>query len=407
MTMKKIHWLGLLLGLLLVQVGQSQSKEPLPGAYNIYYYLDLIKDKRVGLVANATSRIGETHLLDTLLRVGVRVKKVFSPEHGFRGKADAGEKVSDSIDTKTGVAIVSLYGSHRKPTSQDLQNIDVLVFDIQDVGVRFYTYISTLEYVMEAAFEQRIPLIVLDRPNPNIDYVDGPVLDKRFKSFVGMQPVPIVYGMTIGEYAYMLIGERWLSSIGQRKIRMYQTKQRPLPDFFVVPCLNYTRKSRYDLPVPPSPNLREMASIYWYPSTCLFEGTVLSEGRGTDHPFQIFGHPTLPDSLFSFIPKPNPGAKNSKCFYQTCYGWNLHSDAETAKQRVNKRIHLNYLLEAYQLFPGKDSFFLANNFFHKLAGQDQLMKQIKSGWTEARIRASWQPGLRTFGRIRKKYLIYP
>lgn len=407
MTMKKKNWLGLLAGLACVQITWSQSTLPIPGAHATLYYFSFLQGKRVGLVANATSRIGETHLLDTFLRAGLHVQKVFSPEHGFRGKADAGEKVNDSLDSKTGVQIVSLYGSHRKPTPQDLQDIDILVFDIQDVGVRFYTYISTLEYVMDAAFEQRIPLIVLDRPNPNGNYVDGPVLQSAFKSFVGMQPVPIVYGMTIGEYGYMLIGERWLTSTRQRKIQLDQTKQNPTPDFLVVPCQNYTHQSSYDLPVAPSPNLREMASIYWYPSTCLFEGTVLSEGRGTDHPFQIFGHPTLPDSLYAFIPKPNLGAKNSKCFYQTCYGWNLHSDAATAQQRVNQRIQLKYLLNAYRLFPGKDSFFLANNFFHKLAGQDRLMKQIKAGWSETRIRESWKPGLRRFMRIRKKYLLYP
>lgn len=405
--MKKKNWFGLLVGLTSLCTAVGQTEVPLPGAHQTDQYFPALRGKRVGLVANATSRIGETHLVDTFLRANISVTKIFSPEHGFRGKADAGEKVNDSLDIKTGVRIVSLYGSHRKPTAQDLQGIDVLVFDIQDVGVRFYTYISTLEYVMEAAFEQRIPLIVLDRPNPLGDYVDGPVLQPAFKSFVGMQPVPIVYGMTIGEYATMLIGERWLAPTKQRKIQTKRSAAHNLPEFSVVPCKNYTHQSIYHLPVPPSPNLREMASVYWYPSICLFEGTVLSEGRGTDHPFQIFGHPTLPDSLYAFVPKPNAGAKNSKCFFQTCYGWNLHSDAGTAKQRVNQRIQLTYIIEAYRLFPGKDSFFLANNFFHKLAGQDQLMKQIKSGWTEARIRASWQPGLRKFMRIRKKYLLYP
>jgi uncharacterized protein YbbC (DUF1343 family) len=345
-------------------------------------------------------------LVDTLLANKINVVKIFGPEHGFRGNADAGEHVNDGKDAKTGLPVISLYGSHKKPTAEDLKDVDVLVFDIQDVGVRFYTFISSLEYCLEACLEQKKTLLILDRPNPNGFYVDGPVLNSSFKSFDGMQPVPIVYGMTIGEYAMMLAGEHWLSQEANKQFDQLNLHHSISQMIKVIPCKNYTHTSKYELPVPPSPNLKNMQSIYLYPSTCFFEGTVLSEGRGTDFPFQIFGHPSLPDSLFTFTPQPNAGAKNSKCFYQKCYGWYVGGTKETVLKKTNGKIQLGYLLKAYQLFPGKDSFFLKNNFFNKLAGNDTLMKQVKAMCNETTIRKSWEPALSNFKKIRKKYLLY-
>jgi uncharacterized protein YbbC (DUF1343 family) len=406
--MSKLHAFILVL---FIGVGFQSIAQPaiIPAAERMETYLPLLKNKRVAVFANQTSMVKHTHLIDTLLSAGIKVVKIFSPEHGFRGKADAGEHVSDGRDSKTGLPIVSLYGDHKKPTADDLKNVDVILFDIQDVGVRFYTYISSLEYVLEAAVENHKPMLILDRPNPNGFYVDGPVLDKKFKSFIGMQPVPVVYGLTIGEYCLMLLGEKWLSakanSINSYNITTTATADTPF-HVQVIKCKNYTHKTKYQLPVNPSPNLREMQSIYLYPSTCFFEGTVLSEGRGTDKPFQIFGHPGLPSNLYAFTPTPNEGAKNSKCFYQQCYGWNLSGTEAAVLQAVNNRIQLKYILEAYKLFPGKDSFFLKNNFFHKLAGNDILMQQIKAGYTEAAIRKSWEPALSHFKKLRKKYLLY-
>jgi uncharacterized protein YbbC (DUF1343 family) len=384
---------------------QSKKLQELSGiqtaAEQTEAYLPLLQGKKVGIFANQTSVIKNTHLVDSLLLRGVIIKKIFGPEHGFRGKADAGEHVNNDIDSKTGIPIISLYGNHKKPTAEDLKDLDILVFDIQDVGVRFYTFISSLEYFIEAALENNIPLIILDRPNPNGFYVDGPVLDKKFKSFVGMQPVPVVYGLTLGEYALMLCGEKWLSDKANKN---YQPGENSL--IKIIPCKNYSHSSKYILPVNPSPNLKQMQSIYLYPSTCFFEGTILSEGRGTDYPFQIFGHPDLPDTLFSFTPKPNEGAKSSKCFNQKCYGWNLSGTTEQVIKSLDNKIQLKYLLDAYTVFPGKDSFFLKNNFFHKLAGNDVLMEQIKKGWSEEQIRKSWEPELSKYKAVRKKYLLY-
>jgi uncharacterized protein YbbC (DUF1343 family) len=374
------------------------QKDIRPGAANTSAYLNLLKGKRVGVFANQTSVVGNQHLIDVLTRNGVNLKKIFGPEHGFRGKADAGEHVDNNLDTKTGIPIISLYGDHKKPTAADVKDLDVMLFDIQDVGVRFYTFISSLQYFMETALEQHKQLIILDRPNPNGFYIDGPVLDTNFKSFVGMQPVPVVYGMTIGEYAKMIYGEKWISN------ESYKNKTLPI---IIIPCLNYTHLSKYELPVFPSPNLKEMQSIYIYPSTCFFEGTVISEGRGTEKPFQIFGHPLLPNNLYSFLPKPNEGAKSSKCFNQLCYGWNVSTSKENMLALLNQKIQLKYVIEAYRLFPDKDSFFLKNNFFNKLAGNDLLMSQIKNGISEVDIRKSWEPGLIKFRSIRKKYLLYP
>jgi uncharacterized protein YbbC (DUF1343 family) len=382
------------------------SQNILPGAENTQEYMPNLKGKKVAVFANQTSMVKSVHLVDTLLANKINVVKIFGPEHGFRGNADAGEHVNDGKDAKTGLPVISLYGSHKKPTAEDLKDVDVLVFDIQDVGVRFYTFISSLEYCLEACLEQKKTLLILDRPNPNGFYVDGPVLNSSFKSFVGMQPVPIVYGMTIGEYAMMLAGEHWLSQEANKQFDQLNLHHSISQMIKVIPCKNYTHTSKYELPVPPSPNLKNMQSIYLYPSTCFFEGTVLSEGRGTDFPFQIFGHPSLPDSLFTFTPQPNAGAKNSKCFYQKCYGWYVGGTKETVLKKTNGNIQLGYLLKAYQLFPGKDSFFLKNNFFNKLAGNDTLMKQVKAMCNETTIRKSWEPALSNFKKIRKKYLLY-
>jgi uncharacterized protein YbbC (DUF1343 family) len=388
--------------LLITAASFCQLTAPIiPGAERMELYLPLLKGKSVAIFANQTSMVKNTTLVDTLLSKGVKIVKIFGPEHGFRGDADAGEELGNGVDKKTGITIVSLYGNHKKPTPDDLKNVDVIIFDLQDVGVRYYTFIASLQYCLEAALENQKLFLLLDRPNPNGFYVDGPVLDPKFKSFVGMQPVPIVYGMTLGEYATMLIGEKLLSADANKNAAINITSC-----FTVIKCKNYDHNSKYILPVMPSPNLKEMQAIYIYPSTCFFEGTVLSEGRGTDKPFEIFGHPALPKTLYSFTPRPNAGAKNSKCFYQLCYGWNISGTTEKALKIVDGKIQLKYLLEAYKLFPGKDSFFLKTNFFNNLAGNDILMHQIKDGKTEAQIKQSWEPALRNFKKTRKKYLLY-
>ena len=380
------------------------SQEIKPGAYQTSEYLPQLKGKRIGLFANHTATIGNKHLVDTLVSLGMSITKAFGPEHGFRGTADAGEKVGDYKDAATGIPVISLYGKKRRPSADDLQDVDVMLFDIQDVGTRFYTYISSLEEFINSAIENNKPLIILDRPNPNGFYVDGPVLDTAYKSFVGMQPVPMVYGMTMGEYANMLIGENWA------KAAITASK---LPSITIIKNKNYTHKSKYILPVKPSPNLGTMASVYWYGSNCLFEGTVLSEGRGTDFPFAIFGHPSLPKTLYTFTPTSRDGAKEPKLKDQTCYGWNLAGTDKEVLQKVDGKIQLSYLLEAYKLFPEKEKFFITpksgkptDYFFNKLAGNDALQKQIIAGTSEKEIRASWAAGLNAFKKIRKKYLLY-
>lgn len=387
-----------------------------PAAERINIYLPLIKGKKVGIFANQTSLVGNTHLVDTLVKLGVDVKLIFGPEHGFRGTADAGETLGNYVDKKTGIPVISLYGSKKQPSAEDLKKIDILIFDIQDIGVRFYTYISSLEGFMNAAFENSKPLMILDRPNPNGFYVDGPVLERKYSSFIGMQPIPIVYGMTIAEYAFMIAGEKWLSSKANAKYDYYQTAENSKDTAFhfqVIKCTGYDHNSQYVLPVRPSPNLPSIQSIYLYPSTCLFEGTVLSEGRGTSRPFQVFGHPSLPKSLYSFTPNPNEGAKSSKLYGQVCYGWDLGGTPEETLQKIDGKIQLKWLLEAYRIFPGKDSFFILpksgkmeESFFNKLAGNNQLWQQIKAGKTEDEIKASWQPELNKFKEVRKKYLLY-
>lgn len=380
------------------------SQEIKPGAYQTTEYLPELKGKRIGLFANHTATIGNKHLVDTLVSLGMNITKAFGPEHGFRGTADAGEKVGDYKDAATGIPVISLYGKKRRPSADDLQDVDVMLFDIQDVGTRFYTYISSLEEFINSAIENNKPLIILDRPNPNGFYVDGPVLDTAYKSFVGMQPVPMVYGMTMGEYAKMLIGEKWA------KAAATATK---LPNITIIKNKNYTHKSKYVLPVKPSPNLGTMASVYWYGSNCLFEGTILSEGRGTDFPFAIFGHPSLPKTLYAFTPTIRDGAKEPKLKDQLCYGWNLTGTDKEVLQKVDGQIQLSYLLDAYKLFPEKEKFFITpksgkptDYFFNKLAGNDALQKQIIAGASEKEIRASWKKDIDAFKAIRKKYLLY-
>lgn len=387
---------------------RNPKSEIIVGAEKMNEYLPFLKGKNVAVFANQTSMVGHTHLVDTLQKLGINIKVIFGPEHGFRGVADAGEKVGNYIDEKTKIPVVSLYGSKRRPSAEDVKDVDVFIFDIQDVGTRFYTFISSMQEYMEAAIIYNIPMILLDRPNPNGFYVDGPVLDLKFKSFVGMQPVPIVYGMTLGEYAQMLLGEGWLSAEANAAYQKLKSERYMAgAKYFqlkVITCSNYTHKSKYILPVRPSPNLPEIQAVYLYPSTCLFEGTVLSEGRGTSTPFEVFGHPLLPHNLYSFVPKPNEGAKSSKHYYQTCYGWNLHGTPAQVLKEVDNHVQLKWLMEAYKLFPGKDSFFLKG--FNRLAGNDVLMQQIKDGKSEEEIRASWEPALSNFKKIRKKYLLY-
>ncbi len=387
----------------------AQQQAIIPGAERVEDYLHYLKGKSVAVFANPTSMVKNRHLVDTLVKRGVHIVKIFAPEHGFRGDADAGEHISDMKDPATGIPVISMYGDHKKPSALDLKDVDILVFDIQDVGVRFYTFISSLQYYLEAALENHKPLLLLDRPNPNGFFVDGPVLEPAFKSFVGMQPVPIVYGMTIGEYAMMLCGEKWLSS-SANAINAYNVSTTPTADtpfhFLVVKCKNYDHTQKYVLPVNPSPNLKEMQSIYLYPSTCFFEGTIISEGRGTDKPFQIFGHPCYPKNLYAFTPKPNAGAKSSKCFYQQCYGWNESGTVDEVLKKLDGKIQLKYFLTAYNNFPGKDSFFLANHFIDKLVGNSLFMQQVKKGLSEAEIRKTWEPALSNFKKIRKKYLLY-
>ncbi len=405
-----------------IKLTPTPPSKILPAAYSTQEYLPLLKNKRVGVFANHTATIGNTHLVDSLQKLGVNIVIAFGPEHGFRGTADAGEKIDNYIDKSTHIPVVSLYGKKRKPNAADLKDVDIMLFDIQDVGTRFYTFISSLQEFIESAIEFNKPLIILDRPNPNGFYVDGPVLDTAYKSFVGMQPIPIVYGLTIGEYATMLLGEKMLDWKYIRKeddiahlgnVLGFEEKRTNFK-LTVIKCKNYTHKSKYILPIKPSPNLPDMASIYWYASTCLFEGTVLSEGRGTDYPFCIFGHPTLPSNLYSFTPTSRDGAKEPKLKDKLCYGFNVHDTNEAVLEKINNKIQLSYLLDCYKLFPAKDSFFIVPkskiataNFFNKLAGTNTLMEQIKAEKTEAEIRKSWQPKLLAYKKTRKKYLLYP
>ena len=378
--MKKIT----LIFLLIATVSLAQNIKT--GAENFEKYLPLLKGKSVGIVTNQTSIVDQkTHLVDFLLSKNVKIKTIFAPDHGFRGPADAGEHLNDEIDAKTGLQIVSLYGKNSKPKPEQLQGIDIVVFDIQDVGSRFYTFISTLHIVMEACAENNIPIIVLDRPNPVGSIVDGPILEKEFASFVGMDAIPILHGMTFGEYAKMLNGEKWLENGVQCKLT-------------VIECKNYKREMPYHLPVKPSPNLPNDQSINLYASLCLFEGTNVSMGRGTETQFQIYGSPYLPKSDFVFTPKPNFGAKEPTYNGVLCYGEDL-----TQYPKLDK-IELKWLIKAYNTTSDKSRFF--NKFFTRLAGTKKLQEQIEAGVSEEEIRNSWKEGLENFKKMRAKYLIY-
>ena len=358
------------------------------GTENSESYLPLLKDKRVGIVTNQTGiLLKEKHLVDFLIEQNINLQKIYAPEHGFRGTADAGELIVDGKDTKTNLTIISLYGNNKKPKPEQLEGIDILVLDLQDVGARFYTYISSLHYVMEACAENNIPLLVLDRPNPNGTIIDGPILEKEHKSFVGMHEIPVLHGMTIGEYAKMINGEKWLKDSIQCDLK-------------VAPCLNYSHDMKYSLPVKPSPNLPNDQSINLYASLCFFEGTNVSLGRGTEKQFQIYGSPFLPESEFdfSFTPQPNFGAKDPVHNGKLCFGEDL-----TEIRKVH-RLELKWLLKAYENTIDKTIFF--NDFFTKLAGTKKLREQIEAGMTEKEIRKTWQEGLEQFKEVRKKYLIY-
>jgi uncharacterized protein YbbC (DUF1343 family) len=364
------------------------------GAESTHLYLKLLKGKNIAIVANQTSVIQKrterkknsvfTHLVDSLLSLKIKIKKVFAPEHGFRGKADAGEIIKNGFDRKTGLPIISLYGKNKKPSAVQLKGIDVVVFDIQDVGARFYTYISSLHYVMEACAETKIPVIILDRPNPNAQYIDGPILEMQHSSFVGMHKVPVVYGMTIGEYGKMINGEKWLKNGIQCDLK-------------VIPLKHYTHETSYSLPIKPSPNLPNDKSINLYPSLCFFEGTNVSAGRGTEMQFQIYGSPFLTKNIFSFTPQTNEGAKYPKYKNKICFGEDLRTS-----ENFNA-LDLSFLIKAYKQNSSKEFF---NKFFTKLAGTEKLQQQIEQGVSQKEIQKSWKKGLDTFKEVRSKYLIY-
>ena len=362
------------------------QKGLLVGADNYAAYLPKLKGKKIGIVTNQTGILSnKTHIVDFLLQKQIAVQKIYAPEHGLRGTADAGEHLVDGRDAKTGLSIISLYGDNKKPKPEQLAGIDIMVFDLQDVGARFYTYISSLHYIMEACAENHIPLIILDRPNPNVSIVDGPILEMEFNSFVGMHPIPLLHGMTIGEYAQMINGEKWLKN----KVQCTLT---------VIPCSTYNRKISYSLPIKPSPNLPNDQAVNLYASLCLFEGTNVSVGRGTEKQFQLYGSPYLPKSTFNFIPKPNIGAQNPVYNGILCYGEDL-----SQATKVN-RLELKWLIKAYERTMDKAKFF--NPFFTKLAGTKKLQQQIEAGITENKIRESWTNGLIEFKGMRSKYLIY-
>ena len=371
-------------------MSHAAKKEPIPGASQIELYRDMIEGKAIAVVANQTSMVGQTHLVDNLLSIGTDIRVIFAPEHGFRDMADAGKKIESGKDPKTGIALISLYGAHLKPTAADLNGIDIVIFDIQDVGARFYTYISTLNYVLESCAENNVKCIILDRPNPNGFYFDGNIPDTKYRSFVGMNPVPIVHGMTVGEYAQMLNGEGWL-------------KNGIKCDVKVIKCKNYTHKTFYELPVKPSPNLPNQNSVYLYPSICFFEGTRLSLGRGTPFPFQVYGSPELPDKGFSFTPESVPGATNPPLIGVKCFGIDLRN-ALTEKLVPKPELNLEWLISAYNDFPDKDKFF--TSYFDVLAGGPDLRMQIINGKSSKEIRASWRDDLAKFAKIREKYLLY-
>ncbi|BAU53414.1 exo-beta-N-acetylmuramidase NamZ family protein [Mucilaginibacter gotjawali] len=374
----------------------AKNKEIIPGADQTYLYIDYLKGKNIGMVINQTSVIGKTFTLsvDSLVALGISVKKIFGPEHGFRGNASNGAEINSTIDEATHIPVISLYGNkHYKPTPDDLEGIDLVIFDIQDVGARFYTYLSTLQYVMEACAENNVELMIFDRPNPNGFYTDGPVLDTAYRSFVGLNPIPIAHGLTIGEYAQMINGEGWLKNHVQCKLR-------------IIKVANYKHSNAYKLPVNPSPNLNTDKSVILYPSVCLFEGTTLSLGRGTMYPFLQIGHPTLVGKYtYSFKPVSIPGmSEDPPQKGKICYGIDLKA-YNTDFIRAGKALNLTWLIELYKAFPDKQHFF--NAYFTKLAGTEKLQQQIAAGESEKEIRKTWEPALSHYKMIRKKYLLYP
>ena len=384
------------LGLMQETEGNIQQASVIPGAEQLGLYVPMLKGKRVALVANHSSLVGDKHLLDTLLALDMDIRKIFVPEHGFRGDEADGAIINTETDQRTGVRIETLYGQKRKkPGAEQLADVDVIVFDLQDVGVRFYTYLSTLHYIMESAAENGKSVIVLDRPNPNGYYIDGPVLklEKAFVSFIGLHPVPIVYGMTIGEYARMINGEKWLANGVQCVLE-------------IIPLTHYNRNMAYRLPVPPSPNLHSPEAVLLYPSLALLEGTTVSLGRGTDHPFQCLGHPEYQSGSFSFTPEPRKSSTSPKWKGQVCHGADLRG-LPFEEIAGWKKINLSFLTGMYDALHEKTSFFREDGYFTKLAGTDELEIALKMGWTEQQIRASWQPALQEFKTIRSRYLLYP
>ena len=369
--------------LILLSCFGANAQELVLGAEKINEIINSINNKNVAIVANQTSVVKNTHLVDTLTSLNQNIMLIFSPEHGFRGEADAGENIKDGVDSKTGIPILSLHGKHKKPTKESLENIDIIIFDIQDVGARFYTYISTLHYILEAASEQGIQVIVLDRPNPNGHYIDGPILEEKYKSFVGKHPIPIVHGMTIGEYAKMIIGEKWIEQNCNLKI---------------IKMENYNRENIYDLPIKPSPNLPNKKAINLYPSLCLFERTTISIGRGTDYPFQHFGAPFL-ENNYSFTPVSGEGSKYPKHENKICFGIDLRF-----QKKILNSINLDWIIECYNKSSEKENFFTLN--FDKLAGTDKLRLKIISGMSAEKISETWKEGLVEFQKIREKYLLY-
>lgn len=365
------------------------AENAIVGASRLEMYINMLEGRSIGVIANQTSIFNDTHLIDTLLSEGITIKKIFTPEHGFRGTADEGALINNSIDKKTQLPIISLYGNNKKPDKEQLADIDILVFDLQDVGTRFYTYISTMTYIMEAAAENEIPLIVLDRPNPNGFYVDGPILEEENTSFVGLHRVPVVYGLTIGEYAMMVNGEYWLKDSLQC-------------DLTIIPLGNYDRNAIYKLPVKPSPNLPNWESIYLYPSLCFFEGTIVSVGRGTDTPFQVYGHPSMKED-FTFTPKQSDGRRAPLLCDKECHGEYLRNYAINHDNNKNQ-LNLSWLINAYNQLKDKEIFF--NNFFVKLSGTKKLQQQIEEGLSEKEIRNSWKNDLDNYKKTREKYLIY-
>ncbi len=400
--MNKVY-LYILFLLVATSCSQAQPSRPVPslvenksivtGAERTDMYLPQLKGKRVAVVANQTSVIGHVHLVDTLLSLKVNVVKVFAPEHGFRGDTEAGGHVADSKDSKTGLPLISLYGKNKKPSAEMLKDVDVLIFDIQDVGARFYTYISTMHYVMEAAARNNKEVFIFDRPNPNGFYVDGPVLDMKYSSFVGMHPIPVVHGCTVGELANMINGEGWLGNDLRCKLT-------------VIPCEHYSHSDLYNLPVKPSPNLPNIASVYLYPSICWFEGTIVSVGRGTDLPFQSIGYPGNSTGKFEFTPVDKQGEVNNPMYEgQKCTGHNL-AEFGSFYFTSSRQLYLEWITGLYENCQKKESFFTSTDFFDKLAGSDILRKQLIAGTSASDIRKSWEPDLEKYKAMRKKYLIY-